>query len=124
VCAYSSYEVFPSASLPTRLRRLRRYPGSGGRLRQHLQHPTLKNSPAPANLYQAAIVSTTVAPEAPASIAFVQSVGNNAGYGPASKTLSLTFPTNNTSGNLIVLSVNWGNTAIQVASVTDTRGNV
>ena len=79
----------------------------------------LKNPPAPASLYKAAIVS-----EAPASIAFVQSVGNNAGYGPTSKTLALTFPSSNTAGNLIILSVNWGNTGIQVSSVTDTRGNV
>jgi hypothetical protein len=84
----------------------------------------LRNAPAPANLYQAAIVSTTAAPNAPAAIAFVQSVGNNAGYGPTSKTLALTFPSNNTAGNLIVLSVNWGNTGIQVSSITDTRGNV
>jgi hypothetical protein len=86
----------------------------------------LKNPPAPADLYQAAIVSTTAAPAAPAapaSIAFVQSIGNNAGYGPTSKTLALTFPAANTVGNLIILSVNWGNTAIQVASITDTRGN-
>jgi hypothetical protein len=63
----------------------------------------LKNPPVPANLYQAQIVS-----EAPASIAFVQSTGNNAGYGPTSKTLALTFPAANTAGNLIILSVNWG----------------
>jgi hypothetical protein len=78
----------------------------------------LRNAPAPANLYLAQVVS-----EAPASIAFVQSIGNNAGYGPTSKTLALTFPAANTVGNLIILSVNWGNTAIQVASITDTRGN-
>jgi hypothetical protein len=82
----------------------------------------LRNAPAPANLYQAQIVSTTPAASSP--IAFVQSVGNNAGYGPTSKTLALTFPSNNTAGNLIILSVNWGNTGIQVSSVTDTRGNV
>jgi hypothetical protein len=84
----------------------------------------LKNPVTPADLYQAAIVSSTAAPDAPASIAFVQSIGNNSGYGPTSKTLALAFPAANTSGNLIILSVNWGNTGIQVASVTDTRGNV
>jgi hypothetical protein len=84
----------------------------------------LKNPPTPADLYQAAIVSTTAAPDAPASIGFVQSTGNNAGYGPTSKTLSLAFSSNNTAGNLLILAVNWGNTGIQVASVTDTKGNV
>ena len=78
----------------------------------------LKNPPAPANLYLAQVVSA-----APASIAFKQSIGNNAGYGPTSKTLALTFPAANTAGNLIILSVNWGNTGIQVSSITDTRGN-
>jgi len=78
------------------------------------------NSPIAAspNLYEAQIVSNT-----PSPITFVQSIGNNAGYGPTAKTLALAFPVANYAGNLILLSVNWGNTGLHVASITDTRGN-
>jgi len=70
------------------------------------------------NLYEAQIVSNT-----PSPITFVQSIGTNAGYSPTTKTVTLAFPSANTAGNLILLSVNWGNTGIHVASISDTRGN-
>src|SRR5713226_5310021 len=70
------------------------------------------------HLYEAQIVSN-----APSPITFVQSIGNNAGYSPTAKTLALAFPGTNAAGNLILLSVHWGNTGIHVSSITDTRGN-
>lgn len=78
----------------------------------------LKNPPVPANLYQAVIVS-----EAPQANIFKQAIGNNAN-GNGTNIVKLNFPANDTAGDLIIVAVTWGNSAIDVSSITDVEGNV
>ena len=77
------------------------------------------NSPIAASphLYEAQLLPSPLAPSV------VQSIGNNAGYSPTSKTVALAFSAANTAGNLIILSINWGNYGIHVASITDAHAN-
>jgi chitodextrinase len=63
-------------------------------------------------------VSAKAAPAVPVVPAFVQQTSKNVTSG---KTNSVTFPSANTAGNLIVVYVNWGNTG--TVSISDSRGN-
>jgi hypothetical protein len=65
-------------------------------------------------------LSFTVSPSV-TSIKFVQANFTN----PVNKTASsVTFSSNNTAGNLIILALDWNSQAVSVLSVTDTKGNV
>jgi chitodextrinase len=55
------------------------------------------------------------------AISFVQQVAMRAGTGIS--TASQTFPAPSTTGDLIVVSLKWGDQAVAVASVTDNKGN-
>jgi len=55
-----------------------------------------------------------------AAPAFVQVAVNST---PSGRILPISFASSSTSGNLIVVSTDWGNQLVDVASVTDSRGD-
>jgi chitodextrinase len=69
-------------------------------------------------------IATTVTQSAapPPPVAFVQHTETSVLSGTS--TISQTFPAASVSGNLIIVSVKWGNPALSVSSVTDNKGNV
>jgi hypothetical protein len=75
----------------------------------------LNITPAPANLYQAAIFSNT-----PAAIAFVQQ--NSKEFSSTSVT-KVAYPTAQAAGDLNVVIASWHGTGNSITSVTDTQGN-
>jgi hypothetical protein len=58
-----------------------------------------------------------------ASIAFIQDAGNNNGYPPGSSEVTVTLASPTTAGDLIIVSVGWGDQINGVTSVTDSAGN-
>jgi fibronectin type 3 domain-containing protein len=69
-------------------------------------------------------VATTVTPSAapPPPVILVQHTETSALAGASA--ISQTFPAAGVSGNLIIVSVKWGNQALSVSSVSDNKGNI
>ncbi|HTF26004.1 MAG TPA: fibronectin type III domain-containing protein [Candidatus Limnocylindria bacterium] len=69
-------------------------------------------------------IATTVTQSAapPPPVTFAQHTETSVLSGTS--TISQTFPAASISGNLIIVSVKWGNQALSVSSVTDNKGNV
>jgi len=65
--------------------------------------------------------ATTQAAAPPPPVTLVQHIETSVLAGTS--TLSQTFPAASVSGNLIVVSVKWGNQALSVSSVADNKGN-
>src|ERR1700749_682609 len=60
---------------------------------------------------------------AAAAVSFIQAAGNSNGYPPASNQVSVSPAATTGAGDLMIVSVAWGDQSSTVSAVTDSAGN-